>query len=145
MTIAGSDIEFKSFLFQSFLYSLQKDGRIGRTDLIGAVIQNGTILVFGILLGKCYKITAERHIIRLHVHANAECFQRRSACVIFPRVISRHCKIRRIASGCHSNRNHSRNPLLGLRRKRVHSRRSRSFQRRFLLQFFQRFTRHTIT
>ena len=43
MTIAGSDIEFKPFFFQPFLYSLQKDGRIGRTDLIGAVIQNGTI------------------------------------------------------------------------------------------------------
>ena len=145
MAVAGACVESISIPFQPFTQRGQKFCCFLRADLTGTVIQYMTFFILLLFLRKGDKIAAERYVVRCHLCANAQRFQRRSSRVIFLRIISDHGKVCRITSRSHPLRYSPDHADLGFFRETIHIRRAGRLQRCPASQFLQGLIRHTVT
>ena len=145
VTVACSCIETVGFVLQLPAYVPEKDRRVLRADLIGTVIQDGLLFIGRVLFCKSDKIAAVHHVCILHVHADAQRFQRGSPRIIPPGIVSHNRQVSGVASRSHSFRNSCHCPDLRDFRQRIHDRSFSTGKRRTSSQAFHRPVRHSVS
>ena len=83
----GASMGLEGFVVEAGANGVHEDIRVFGGNLAGAVVKNGLIFI-AFFLPQGHQVAAEDDIVRLHVHADAEGFQRRSTGKYFFGVIA---------------------------------------------------------
>ena len=90
MAVAGSHIKPVDVILQLPAYCRKQLRRLPGADLVGAVVDDPALPVGIFFLRERYDISPQRNVCLLHLYADAEGLQGRTARVILPGIVPQH-------------------------------------------------------